>query len=288
MNKAAQIICKAFLQRFEPAKRAALLNRMSINEKKSIENLPLTYGDPSRDLESTEEQLNGIHYSWYSSFLRTLPENEMRLFISCLNEEQAKGLKKTLRLSNQLPELTPIARRFFEQRLFEAIKNDIVPLPISCLPYSELNILLEFDQEKMNVLIDHLGLHDLAIELRFIIETSKLKQIYSSLNEKEQRYLKALLHQKEAVSFKKMGLDKWDGNTEHLRQMIQQRGINRLAKALYGQDPSLIWYLCHRIDTEKAGLLQKFCAPLEHPKAVQVLAQQILELASQIQNLKTP
>jgi hypothetical protein len=288
MSAAAWIVCKACLNKSSPQKRDSLIAYLPVSEKKILEKLPVAYGDPTQGFESISERLNTIHFSWFSPFLRALPENEIRLFVASLNDRQAAGLKKNLRLSNNLPVLTPLAKHFFQNHLFDSLKENGLPLPASCLPASAMNRLLDLDEQDLDVLISHLGLHDLAMELRYIIETSKLKQIYGALTEAETHYLKTLMHQKEIVSFKRMSLDKWDGNVENLKSMLQQRGINRLAKSLYGQDPNLIWHVRHRLDTEKAAVLQKFCAPLEHPKASLFLSQQVMELAASIQNQKTP
>ena len=97
-------------------------------------------------------------------------------------------------------------------------------------------------------------------------------------------YLKTISQKKETLSFKKMALTQWDGNPEHFKTMLHQRGINRLAKSLYGESSSLLWHLAHRLDIERANILQKLCKPLDHPQAVGVLRAQVSEL---IQSLKT-
>lgn len=284
MDRAASIVCKAFLHKCDPQKREALMHYLPISEKNLIESLPLTYADPSEGFETLPSLLQTVHFTWFSFFLRTLPEKEIRLFIACLNEAQARGLKKMMHLSNSLPELPHLARHFLEQLLYEALlEEEKRPLPIACLPVGPLNQLLELEETQWDELIGFLGLHDVAAELPFIIETSQLKKIYGCLDEKDLAYLKILTHRKETILFRRMGLDKWDGNTENLKHMIQQRGINRLAKALYIQDPDLIWHIRHRMDIEQAALLKKFCAPLEHPKAAGVLVEQVKELVSQIQ-----
>lgn len=289
MSTIALIVCKAFLQKCHPKKRESLISYLPAAEKSLVESLPPTHGDPAQGFESLAEFLNKIHFSWFSTFLRTLAENEIRLFVASLSEHQAKGLKKILRLSNSLPALTSFSKHFFHERLLDALKEkNQIPLPISCLPVSPMNVLLELDEEELNALVKYLGLHDLALELRYIIETAKLKLIHTAFSEEELHYLKTLMQQKEALSFKRMNLDRWDGSIEDLKSMLQQRGLNRLAKSLFGLDPNLIWHLRHRFDTEKAASLQKLSTALEHPKAATVLMQQVIDTASFIQNRKNP
>lgn len=77
-----------------------------------------------------------------------------------------------------------------------------------------------------------------------------------------------------------MGLAAWKKDKAVLRSMLLQRGINRLAKALYGRHPSLLWHFAHRLDVEKGELLMKLCTSLDHPKASDLLATQVLELVN--------
>ncbi len=123
-------------------------------------------------------------------------------------------------------------------------------------------------------------MHDLSIEIRHIIETTRLKEIYAQLTKPQTTFLKTLLHKKEPVSFKKMGLSAWKGNKRSLRAMLLQRGINRIAKTLHGRNPSLIWHVAHRLDAERGQLLIKLCTSLDHPRALSLLTEQVVELVS--------
>jgi len=287
MSTIALIVCKAFLQKCHPKNRESLIAYLPAVEKDLVESLPATHGDPKQGFEPIGAFLSNVHFSWFSTFLRTLAENEIRLFVASLSEHQARGLKKILGLSNSLPVLTSFSKQFFHQRLLDALlEKKQPPLPISCLPASPMNVLLDLDEDDLTALIRYLGLHDLSLELRYIIETAKLKLIHTAFPEEELHYLKTLMHQKEAVSFKRMNLDRWDGNIDDLKSMLGQRGINRLAKSLYNQDPNLIWHLLHRLDTERAANVQKLCTSVEHPKAAIVLMQQVIDTASYIQNRK--
>ena len=151
-------------------------------------------------------------------------------------------------------------------------------LPIACLPKDPLNCLLDLSTTETSSLIDLLSMHDLSTEIRHIIETAKLKEIYELLSKAQTTFLKTLLHKKEAVSFKKMGLLAWNRDREALRSMLLQRGINRIAKSLYEHSPSLLWHVAHRLDAERGHLLIKLCTALDHPRASVLLGDQVVEL----------
>ena len=157
-------------------------------------------------------------------------------------------------------------------------------IPIACLPADPLNCLLHLSLPELLSLIDLLSMHDLSVEIRYIIETSKLKEIYALLTKAQTTFLKTLLHKKEAVTFKKMGLIGWNGEREALRLLLLQRGVNRVAKSLYGKHSSLLWHIAHRLDIEKGQLLIKLCTALDHPRASAILCEQVIELVSALKS----
>ena len=281
MKHSSLTVFNSFLMQSPSPKRESLLKCLGEREKSLLDALPKTQGDPSKGFSSSEEILTRIHYSWFAPYLRTLSEKDIRLFLSALTEEQASGLKKILLLSEGKISLTKAAKLFLQKHLLSELigtRSDI--LPPECLPDSPLNVLLNLKFSDLNDLIFFLGLHDLALDMKHIIETAKLKKIQAILSNEQQNYLKILFQSREPVIFAKMGLAKWMGDEESLKQLIFQRGFNRLAKAVYGQDASFLWYLIHALEIDEAHLLQKLCTPLDNSTATQALTFQIFELLS--------
>ncbi|MBS0603505.1 MAG: hypothetical protein JSS60_00545 [Verrucomicrobia bacterium] len=283
MDTTALIVWQSFLRTSPADRRTSLLRCVSPELSAELDTLPALSFDPREGFEPLEEELSRIHYSWLAPFLRSLPENEIKLFLSSLTPEQIKGLKQSLLLSNMLPTPSPLGKSYLKKTLFEMIAAEDL-LPISCLPEDPLNGLLDLSQTELASLIDLLSMHDLSIEIRHIIETSKLKEINSLLTKAQTTFLKTLLHKKEPVSFKKMGLLGWKGDKDGLRSMLLQRGINRIAKSLYGKNASLLWHVAHRLDAEKGQLLIKLCTALDHPRASALLSDQVVELMSALKN----
>ena len=281
MDKTAAIVCHTFLQKCSPEQQNHLLKYLIPSEAKEIRELGDTLGDPSKEFPRCDEELFKIHYSWFAPYLRTLPESDIRLFLACLHPTQQKGLRAQLLFSSTLPELSFIASQFLRLSLFTRVAPPDL-LPVACLPVSKLNSLLELDQQDWISLIDLISMHDLSTEIRHIIDTAKLRQIYSLLTKPQHAYLKTLTLKKEPVAFKKLGLANWDGDSEALKQLLFQRGINRIAKALYGHHPSLIWYASHRLEIEKGNALLKLCTSLDHPRAAPLLIDQVVELIESI------
>ncbi len=281
MNTAAMLTCRALLEKAPSQRREALMGHLVEKDLAAMEALPDTQSDPLETLESMEDRLRMIHPSWLTAILRNFSPSDMRLFLSTLYPEQASEVQKELHLKGSVSTLSKMGKKYLSDVLWEKIVGkESEPLPLSCLPESSLLPLLDLSFEDLSSMIDYLGMHDLASEMRQIIEASRLKKIYEILAPEEQNYLKMLLQSQEPVVFSRMGIMNWKGDKETLRSLIQQRGINRLAKVAYGQHPSFLWYLAHRLEAEQAQLFQKLCTPLENPAVISILTNQVLELFS--------
>lgn len=284
MNKGSSAVAFAFLQMLPPSEQKALLDYLPQEQRKSYDRAQKWYQDPTEAISPLEEELSHVHFSWLAPYLRALPETDIKFCLSSLTEEQQKGLKRSLRFSNDLPELTELAKLFLKKELFSELCAGEDLLPIAALPDSPMNLLLDLSYDQLCFLISLLAMHDLSIEIRQIIDTTQLKKIYTALTAEQTELLKTLTFRKESVTFKKMELSKWDGNMETLHAMLQQRGINRLAKALYQEEPSLVWILMHRLDSDQGAQLRQLCTPLDHPRAASLLSEQVALLASDIHN----
>ncbi len=248
-------------------------------ERELIASTPSTFGDPLKSKESPEELLGWIHTSWITPFLRTLSGKEIGLFLAALNPTKAAAVSKELLYSGKIPALSDLGKSFLRETLVRYLTAEVEDLlPIECLPESPLNDLIALRAETLVNFLDLLGLHDLAVEMKQIIDRQRLAKIEEALTSEQLQYLKILLQSHEPVAFSLMGLLNWNGEKEKLKMLIRQRGANRLAKALYGQNPSLIWYVLHRLDVEKALFVQKLSAPVDNPRAGQLLIQQVVEL----------
>ena len=275
------VVCKAFLQKLPVDKGRALLRFFSLEQKKKMEEAPSTWKDVTTELASTKQRLSLIHFSWFLPFLRSLSEKDIRLFLGALGKQQAEQIAQQLKLSNYSHSLSSLATTFLEETLLKKVSLGEAHLLVpEALPSSSLNILLSIPLELLKKVIRFLGLHDVAAEVKYIIDSSKLKKLYALLSEIEHNYLKILQQTPEPVIFARMGLSQWEDKEESVNLLIYQRGLNRLAKASYGEHPSFIWHLKHKMEVDQAMLFDKMCCALENSSAKTVLSSQILELLS--------
>jgi hypothetical protein len=279
MTISTRIILHAFLQDCKDDERQRLMKCLSPAEEKALLSIPKTFGDPLKSEEDPEKILAWIHPSWITPFLRTLSEKEIGLFLAALTPEKITAVGKDLLFTGKIPTLSHLGKTFLRSTLARYLTAEVEDLlPTQCLPESPLNDLIALPTEILVSFLDLLGMHDVSVEMKQIIDKQKLTKIEDALSEDQLQYLKILLQSHEPVAFTQMGLLNWNGDKEKLKSLIRQRGANRLAKALYGQDPSLTWYVLHRLDVEKALIVRKLSAHIDNPRAAQLLIQQVVEL----------
>ncbi|MBS0630226.1 MAG: hypothetical protein JSS30_08415 [Verrucomicrobia bacterium] len=278
MKTAALMVCKGFLDRCPADLQGELLSLLPRNDQLEYGELPPIMPLKSENLKW--DLLGHLHFTWIAPYLRTLTENEIRLFLAALSKSQTDGLEKGLGIRNHLPELTPLAKRHLRSHLYQmAIQNQQL-VPFAFLPDHPLNYLLSLPSSIFDRIVPFLGLHDLAFEMRQIISTAALKKLFSSLPKKEGEYLNTLLLHKEPLTFKRLFLEKWDGTREHLQKIIEERGLYRLALALYGTHPSLIWYVTRRLNMHLGTSLLKYDEKPTHARAEHILSDQIHKIVS--------
>lgn len=274
MSRVALMACKAFLSGYPPSMQEMLFQLLPKAQQIEIAELP----NPAA-LETKErlkwDLLNELHYSWLAPLLRNFAENDLRLFMAALSAEQKKGLEKVLGFGNHLPKLSPLAKSTFRKQLLQQVTQNQELIPMGCLPEHPLNHLLTLPHAKLEALVRYLGLHDLSFEMRQIIATAKLKEIFNALSKKEGEYLQTLLLHKEPLVFERLFLEKWDSSKEELTKLLLQRGAHRLKHALYFCTTSLNWYVTHRLDMHLAGLVLKHSEKPVHMRAETILQKQI-------------
>lgn len=279
MTLSTRIILHALLQECPTEERQRLMECLSPAEKEAMQSVPNTYGNPLKSEEDPEKLLAWIHSSWITPFLRTLSEKEIGLFLAALSPEKITAVGKSLLYAGKIPALSQLGKLFLRATLVRYLTAEVDDLlPLECLPESPLNDLTSLPTDVLVGFLDLLGLHDLAVEMKQIIDKQKLMRIEETLTGEQLQYLKILLQSHEPVAFTNMGLLHWNGDQEKLKALIQQRGANRLAKALHGQNESLVWYVLHRLDVEKALLVRKLFMPIDNPRAGKLLIQQVVEL----------
>ncbi|HAB99477.1 MAG TPA: hypothetical protein DCE71_06625 [Parachlamydiales bacterium] len=274
-----EIILKAFLSRCSPEKQSRLETFLP-----EAKRLRLNAVAPFTDIEAagkftSDSLLAIVHWSWFLPTLKTYSQAEQIAFLSALPSHAALNISKSLQIPYSLMPLTEIARSYIQNLLKRSlISYKEYLLPPEYLPASPLNELLRLSKKQLIHLVNLLSLHDLAAELRQIVETKILKKIYSCLTEEERKRLNELSSYKEHPALPRLSLDRWDGQEDSLRVLLHRRGLIRLSLVLSGQDPDLIWYIGHQFDIGRGTTLLTFCAKVAGLQQSESMIREIDEL----------
>ncbi len=274
----AALVLKAFLSRYEPESKKALERFLQAGEKEELETLPLLEEDLDLERFSNGNILERVHWSWFLPTLKLYPEPEQKLFLSALSSYAEKNLARALTLSAGGNGVSSVGKAFLRKVLLDSLigpKDQM--LPLSYLPKTPLQKLLNLTKKELTHLIDRLSLYDLAIELRQIVETKILKKIYSLLSGEERNILQTISSHKEPFQLGRLNLEKWDGSEESLRTLLHKKGLARFGAGLSGQDPDFIWYICHQLDIGRGSALHKLGLKEPIPGVTEVIIHQIAE-----------
>jgi hypothetical protein len=251
------MVLKAFLSRCPEETRRALERFLPENERLYLAELP---SFSEGEISPFPPLMDRVHWSWFLPTLKSFSAREQRLFLASLHPLMAENLRRELQIKSDEGQIGEVAGDFLRQQLLSSLAGaHNRHLPIDYLPASPLNRLLYSNKKDLIRLIDLLALYDLAADMRQIVETKILKKIYSFLSEEQKNFLKKISSQKETHTLPRMGLERWDGSEEALRVLLHKRGLARLGIALSGQDPDLIWAICHQLDIGRGNALFKLC-----------------------------
>jgi len=93
MDSTALMVWNSFLRSAPADQQASLFQCISPQLLEQLQNQPSPSASLRQGMEPIEEELPLVHYSWFSPALRSLPENEIRLFLSPLTAEQIKRIE---------------------------------------------------------------------------------------------------------------------------------------------------------------------------------------------------
>ncbi|MEZ5315292.1 MAG: hypothetical protein R3E91_03660 [Chlamydiales bacterium] len=208
-------------------------------------------------LLAQNEWIESMHFSWFYLPLKSLKPEIQKLFLSLLPEKKAVELSKMLSLPLEKLSYSSFMIPFLMNIFKKKILGEIDIISEDCLPASDLNPLLKLTRLELLNLIDLLGIHDLSIDLRQIVDREILKNIYSALFSEQIHFLHYCTKQPIKWIPPTLGLLRWNRSKEKLQHLLHERGLIRLGGALFDQNESLKWYLIHRLDTGRAELIQK-------------------------------
>lgn len=277
----------------KPLYLKVLLNRAGKGPQDPIHKfLPRDSAEAVRHIQTGETELahaliyppaylSKIHYTWLKEFLETLPQEEIPYYLSALDKKKRDEILKVMPIDKSLTESTGFVKDFIQKKWIQhLVPKDFIPLPF--LPRSELDPLYTLSKNDLIDLIGYLGLIDLSFEVKKMVDTKKLKAIYSVLSPKKVEIIKSYLGVKEKIQTPKFDLSDWQGDSRDLENRIHKRGLRRLHLALYKEHPSKIWLLTRTLDTGRGKLLAEPITEEINPHIIQTLSTQVLETMKKV------
>lgn len=288
MQPKSTIMLRILMNRYCRQDQDSFLRCLPRGDAQALMHFQLSLSDPTAAFIDPLARIHTIHYSWVVEVLKKSPPEVQQLFISSLQEQQAELLRPHLDLKLPADEIADPLKNYMIWYVLKNLTGARKVLPKEFLPRSSLTPLIVYSKPQLVELINFLSLHDLADEVRYILDQKTLKNIYACLSQPEQQYLNLCMNQRGGLSTPRMGLDRWSGNCAKLRNVLQTRGIVRLGKALSGEHPDLIWYLAHILDIKRGQVLIKCFSKETLPKVTPLLNVQVQAIMKLIKKKSTP
>lgn len=280
MQAKGWIMMRVLLNRFHKGSPESALNILSQDEVKTIMGLKFNSEDFKPMLAKTEAQLSKIHYSWLLPAIEKLPPNVRSIVVGALAKAQVIGLSKQFSPKDTSP-ISPLVKDFLLNSIYRYVQDPNV-MPLEYLPQGPLNRLFDFEKQELVELIDFLGLYDLAIEIRSIVDKKILQQVYNCMTPKKQQFLRICLHQKEKITTPRLELEGWHGDCKKLNALLHKRGLLRLGKALAGQHPDFLWHFTRILDTGRGAIISKYYQKEAIPNVTTALTQQVINVMNSL------
>ena len=277
------IMLGGLLFRFHSEEGRALYRYLPAKERVQMETLSVPKDLQFGQLFSADKWMEPLHYSWFAAFLETLPP---ALLLATLPRKQGEALAKTLRSIPEKKSLSPFLRTYLSSYLKDLMQKNAV-LPTAHLPPSDLNDLFSLSKPELLHLIDLLGIHDLAAELRHVVDKMVLTKIYGVLTQEQRHFCHYCSKQPMPWVPPKLNITAWDNEKRSLNILLHQRGLFRLAKALTLEDPSMRWHLCHRLDVGRGQIVIKHMKEKYDPALIPYFKNQVVHLLKRYQQKVT-
>lgn len=270
------ICTKKLIDTQTPEKRGRLLTYLSESGRAEYEKIPAMQTAPLQNF-TIEELLGKLHPSHYQSLFSSLSHEMKIAYISALPPHVRREVVTNMSIVDSLYDYEDKIKDHFQHQIMGLMtKEKGYSLPNSYIPEDPLLFLVECDTIQMGALVSFLGLFDLHGEIKSLINGKLLMQLEEALSDDELRFLKEIeKHKKKQVLFEPMGLNRWNGEISVLRNVMKERGINRLAKALTLSPPDLLWLVMHIMDTSMMMEFKKYRAELSSREVTDILREQV-------------
>lgn len=257
-------------------KREHLIQFLPDQQRNALSSIPYYKKGARKDL-TYPELFSRIEESWMIDEFVPLSEKDRLLYLSCFEEKKRDSLARKLSISPPFYTFEPPFTSFLLRDLFTKIFSESAPLPFSFLPEETTSPFLEIGCESFESLFFFCGLHDLAYELRHLINASIVRHLQKALSPTEWEFLQKARQTKHPLFLKNLHIAHWNGDQKLLREVLIDRGVYRFGKALSKTTPETLWYILHALPKPLAKKIERELIPLQESPLLNELIEQILE-----------
>lgn len=212
---------------------------------------------PLQSLSFNMRWLATVHPSWISVAMKEFPPALQSQLLAWLPQPLTQELLPLLEAN-----VSPATQRcsdFGAFYLLDLLSKKVRPPGITeeiFLPASPFNAMLYYSGATKMALINCLGVHSLAQELRNVVDRVVIDRVQRMLSETERMFLTYCkthpMKHLEPTAF----LSSWEKD-DALRHFIHVQGLRFLARALAQEDSSFLWYFIRRLDVGRGYIFEK-------------------------------
>lgn len=276
----ADLFLTSLFNTFHQGKIDTILPYLPEEKKKALSTyIRVPIQDFHLAMPSFEAQFGQIHYSWLIDVLDSIPKELRCAIASSLSEEQQEGLIRYGYLSaeTRIALEAPVVRTFFQNILYDAYPEKNIT-PKKLLASTALDGLLLLTKAELVLLIDLLAMHDVAAEIRSIVDKKIINSTLDCLSKQQKQFLKVALRAKSKGLITPLRLKEQLKNPKGFSLFLHKRGLLRLAAALSGCEKDFIWYISHTLDKGRGTILLQECKEAEIPQFTTIASTQIIQL----------
>ncbi len=271
-----QIFLKTLIDHYHPGDEQEFLGLWDSPESvNAVSEMGTIHGKPQDLLIEPKIALESIHYSWITEAMERLPKHLYPATLASLGGAQKQMLCRVYDIEvDELDRVPAIVQSFLLEKLYRQLEDIDEVLPLSFSPSYPLSKLLEIDKNLILEMFDLLGLHDLAVKARFIVDKTTLNYIYASLPPIRKKIFDLFLQKVDKAQLPEIDLSNWTGEPKILKKMLHRRGILRLSSALAGYSKDFMWHFTRRLDTGRGRIVLRYYSE-ETTQLVPILTEQV-------------
>lgn len=262
-----QLFIKTLIDRYHSGKVQDLLRHWGeANLANDLRDIEVFQGTPEQLAVNPQTAISPIHYSWIAEAIQKLPRSLTPSLIASLGKIQQERICRQLKIAlSTLRPPAPAVRAFLLEFLYKNIEGIQETLPLTFTPTYPLSNLVDLDREDILEIFDLLGLQDLAIKTRRIVDKKTLNAIYKSVPLSRKNLFNIFFQTVDKAQFPEIDLSKWSGDSQILAKILHRRGILRLAYALAGYDKDFLWHFTRRLDTGRGRIILRYYSEEQTP-----------------------